>query len=151
LSARQCPVWKDSVSLWTDAIASYPDTRDSDVNRAMAHVSRGEAHGEQQAWDPAVADFTAALRIRADIPDAWYGRALAHEAAGQADLALADFDHLIVLEPDHVEAILHAAKLHFERGDHAEALRLSLRAEELGARINPEVLEFLRERVGGAP
>jgi protein O-mannosyl-transferase len=151
LSVRQCPIWKDSVSLWTDAIASYPDTRDSDVNRAMAHISRGEAQAERQAWDPAVSDFTAALRIRADIPDAWYGRALAHESAGRKDLALADLDHLLVLEPDHLEAIIRAAKLHYEHGDHAESLRLFLRAEKLGVPVSPELLEFLRARVGGAP
>lgn len=148
-SARQCAVWKDDVSLWTDAIAAFPSTPDAGFNRAMAHVYRGDAFAKRLEWDEAVADYTAALDIRSDVPEAWLGRAFAYELVGRKELALADFDRLLALTPDDREAILHAAKLRFERGDYAESLRLSLRAEKLGARVNPEVMEILRAKVGG--
>jgi hypothetical protein len=145
-SAGRIAVWRDNVSLWSDAITQYPRTAESRANLAIAHVYRGDAWVERGEPGRALEDYTQAIAIDPRVVDAWFGRGRLHETLGQSDEAVSDLERTLSLDPRHREACLQLARLRYERGEYAEALRLSEAAQALGARVNPEVMEFLRAK-----
>lgn len=149
-SAERIGVWRDNVSLWSDAIAHYPRTPDTRANLAIAYVYRGDAWVAKGESASAMADYTEAISTDPGVVDAWFGRGQLHESLGEVDRALADLERVLALDPRHREAHLHLARLRYERGDYEEALRLSEAVETLGVRVNPEVMKFLRERTASS-
>jgi tetratricopeptide (TPR) repeat protein len=63
LAAQRCRVWKDSVTLWTDALNKYP-------NLPTAHNQRGLEFMERKEYDKAQSDFNYSL----SLPDSKYYR-----------------------------------------------------------------------------
>lgn len=59
-----------------------------------------------------------------------YAEGLQHEASGDYDAALARFEEVIAAEPEHVNALVHAAQAHRHLGGYGEALVKLYRALE---------------------
>lgn len=99
--------------------------------KALAYVSRGEAHADAGADRQALADFTEAIRLQKGNPAAFAGRGRAKFALGNLRGSVADFSEAIRLSP--VYADFYVQRGHVYRvleqpdpaiRDFAEALRL---------------------------
>ncbi len=85
--------WRDSASLWSSAVDSYPDS-------ARAHYNLGDALIQGSDVTGAIAQFQAALRIRPDYANARISlaNALSRDPAKLAD-AVAQYEAALRLDP----------------------------------------------------
>ncbi len=100
---HRCGVWRDSVSLWTDAIVRFA-AQPGGVNLGVAHVDRGRARWE--AGDPRLAleDLDRGLAIIPDYPGGLVLRARVLIALGELERARGDLAGILSAEPSNVEA-----------------------------------------------
>lgn len=84
LSWQRCGVWKNSLTLWSDALKKYPNSSAAYNNRATAYIA-------QKEYDLAIEDCSMTLQIEPNHALAYYNRALAYSGKGEFDKASADF------------------------------------------------------------
>jgi predicted aspartyl protease/Flp pilus assembly protein TadD len=103
----------DGVQPTADAPASAKD--------AAEFARRGSALAARRDFAAALTNLSKAIELSPDDPEYYFERANAYWANRQADLALADFDHVIVLKNDFLAAYLPRAELHLWKKDKAAA------------------------------
>jgi tetratricopeptide (TPR) repeat protein len=126
---RRCDVWKNSETLWNDAIAKYPG------RIADAYNDRGLYYHQQKRFAEALADFDRAVAINARTPKLWFNRAITQATMGQGDSAIASFDRGIALAPDDASAHNNRGAARFGAGDLAGAIEDYNRAIDLDPRL----------------
>jgi tetratricopeptide (TPR) repeat protein len=104
----------DGLQPSTDAPASAKD--------AALIARRGSALAARRDFAAALADLSKAIELSPNEPEYYFERANAYWANGQADLALADFDHVILLKNDFLPVYLLRAELHLREKDKAAAM-----------------------------
>jgi tetratricopeptide (TPR) repeat protein len=104
----------DGVQPSTDAPASAKD--------AAVIARRGSALAARRDFAPALTNLSRAIELSPDEPEYYFERANAYWANGQADLALADFDHVILLKNNFLPVFLPRAELHLWKKDKAAAM-----------------------------
>ena len=104
----------DGLQPSTDAPASAKD--------AALIARRGSASAARRDFAAALADLSKAIELSPNEPEYYFERANAYWANGQADLALADFDHVILLKNDFLPVYLPRAELHLREKDKAAAM-----------------------------
>ena len=104
----------DGVQPSADAPASAKD--------AAAIARRGSALAARRNFAPALADLSKAIELSPNEAEYYFERANAYWANGQADLALADFDHVTLLKNDFLPVYLPLAELHLWKKDKAAAM-----------------------------
>jgi len=132
LTARQCGVYRDLRTLWTDTLATNPQAwmahsnlgmllqeQDRDLDGAIAqyreslrlnsgnaeaHINLGTALAAKGELDAAVSAYEAALRLRPDIPGAHQNLGLALMMKGQTGGAVRHFEEAVRLKPDYAAA-----------------------------------------------
>lgn len=116
LTARQAALWRDSVTLWTHAVAVTGDNY-------RARTNLGHALGLRGQWHDALPQLEAAVRIRNDAaePQHYLGQALA--ALGHLDRALVHYRRAVALSPSYAEAHGNLGIALAESGKPEEALR----------------------------
>lgn len=76
-----------------------------------ALARQGEASAARRDFAHALADLSKAVELRPDNTEYLYQRALVYRQNAQADLARADLDHVLTLDPDYLRAYLPRAQL----------------------------------------
>jgi predicted aspartyl protease/Flp pilus assembly protein TadD len=104
----------DGVQPSADAPVSAKD--------AAVIARRGSALAARRDFAPALTNLSKAIELSPDEPEYYFERANAYWANGQADLALADFDHVILLKNDFLPVYLPRAELHLWKKDKAAAM-----------------------------
>jgi tetratricopeptide (TPR) repeat protein len=107
-------VHDDGLQPSTDAPASPKD--------AAVIARHGSALAARHDFAHALADLSKAIELSPNEPEYYFERANAYWANGQADLALADFDHVILLKNDFLAVYLPRAELHLWKQDKAAAM-----------------------------
>jgi tetratricopeptide (TPR) repeat protein len=92
----------------------------SDKDAAVI-ARRGSALAARRDFAPALADLSKAIELSPDEPEYYFERANAYRANGQGDLALADYDHVILLKNDFLPVYLPRAELHLWKKDKVAA------------------------------
>jgi tetratricopeptide (TPR) repeat protein len=125
LTALQCAVWRDSESLWTQAIAVDPRHPIAYYNRGADRFERGDAAG-------ALSDFEDALRW-VPKPSARFfaNRGAARASVGDWKGALEDCNAALKLDPRMAEAHATAGDVLRNSGDFARARQAYERARDL--------------------
>ena len=132
LTVKQIPVWKDTVSLWTQEIKVYPTIQ--------AYMKRAKAYELSGRFEEAAADYTVIIRnADKDIPVLLVRRAAAYLNAGYPDMALGDYALALKLETRNAAAYLGRATVFMEKGDYISAANELERVLEL-APGNPAVM-----------
>ena len=90
-------VWKDEVSLWSDAVLKSP-------NKARPFVNLGNALKSIGQFDVAIEDYTKAIYINPKFSDAYYNRAVAYDKLSQWDKAITDYSKTIEINSKYIEA-----------------------------------------------
>ena len=78
---------------------------------------RGSARAARRDFGPALADLSAAIQLSPNEPEYYYQRANAYWASGQADLALMDYDHVLMLKQDFLPAYIPRAEIKLGKKD----------------------------------
>ncbi len=102
---KQCDVWQNSITLWSDVVKHYPDNAYALANRADAFMDKGQ-------FDLALADTNRAVSINPKEFMAYNNRGRAYTKLGSPDLAEADFTKAISLNPTFFLAYLNRGYLY---------------------------------------
>jgi tetratricopeptide (TPR) repeat protein len=169
LTWRRCFTWKDSITIWNDAVERYPNSALAlvcrgrtfselgdhrraleDLNRAialspdytMARMARGIVLDRIGRHREAVADFTAVITRRPSYAGAWYNRGIAHQNLGTGHAAEADYTKALELNPTLAQAAVNRGNIRLQTGDRAGALRDYTHALQ----ANPDLAEAYNNR-----
>jgi protein O-mannosyl-transferase len=96
-SWHRCQAWRNSVSLWTDVIAHYPDT-------ATAYNNRGTALLENRQYDLAREDCLKALRLDPLFAEAYVNLSGIYRAAGNTEESARFLNKAIEANPGYLRA-----------------------------------------------
>jgi hypothetical protein len=103
MTRQRIGIWKDSVTLWTDAVESFR-SRPESVNLGLALENRGRSRLEQGDPRGALADLTRALPIAPERQYTLLLRAQAAAALGDPRTAVEDLREALRIAPDFAEA-----------------------------------------------
>jgi tetratricopeptide (TPR) repeat protein len=78
---------------------------------------RGSALAARRDFGPALADLSKAIELSPNEPEYFYQRASTYRASGQADLALADYDRVVMLKQDYLPAYIPRAEIKLSKSD----------------------------------
>jgi tetratricopeptide (TPR) repeat protein len=87
-------------------------------------ATRGSMLAARRDFAPALADLTKAIEMSPEEPEYYFQRANTYWANGQADLALADFDHVISLKRDFLPAYIPRAQSTYGRRTNPPPFRI---------------------------
>ena len=151
-------VWKDELTLWTDALKKSPNKvrpylqlatiyQDSgDLDRAIAYCdqairygpndergynNRGNAYARKGEHDKAIADFTKVMQINQGYIFAYTNRGLSYQALGDIDRAIGDFSSSVKLYPLYAEGFFNRGTAYAIKGDVDNAIADFNKAIEL--------------------
>lgn len=124
LSRQRTLLWRDDITVWSDALTKYPSSRAYHV-RGMAHLDRG-------SYAEALRDLDRSLEMDPSDAMTWSDRGVVQHKLGRHDLAARDFGRAMELNRVLVAAYSGRGILRVDLGDFAgaredfvEALRLA--------------------------
>lgn len=128
--------WKDTITLFTDVIAKYPNVPVAYSNRGYAHALLGN---HQNAW----VDYNTAIALDSGSAQVFLNRALTETVLGKYDEALDDFNKVIELNPNYGAAYFDRALIKRDMNDLKAAFDDFKKAESLGIRQAHDQIEQL--------
>ncbi len=114
-SAQTPREWRDSVSTLIEAIRHNPKNTDLRLKKAEANINL-------QQWEYAIEEYGNVLRLDDQNLAALYFRAYCHGQLRHYDMALADYDAFLAIQPQHFEAHLGRAHILQKMGRKADIL-----------------------------
>lgn len=161
MSKERIPVWKDSCTLWSDAVKKYPNQAKAhnnlgacyetqrDLVRAeleykkaaeikpdlfVARYNLGKIYGQMKRYHSAIDEFRLAEQVLPNDPAIHYYLGLAYKMNGQPELAIQQFRKDLIISPNKIKSTRELLGLYVELGQYKEAASL---------------IEEIRERKGG--
>ncbi len=125
-SYRQSKIWKDSETLWTQAIENYPESD-------WAYLSRGTYRVDHGNYDKALSDLNKSIQLN-PTADAHYERGRLQEKLDKVTLAFADYTSAIKLDSNYAMAYVNRGVLMSTGND----LRLPINDFNQAIRIKPD-------------
>lgn len=129
LTWNRCQVWKDSVTLWTDALKNYP--------RRMAYLNRGCAYQEKGEYQKAIEDYKKIFGSRSCEKTMIHDHevlnsiGLSYASMGEYKKALAYYKRSIQLDPHYAPAYNNLGGLYQAEGEPELSFQNFQRALEL--------------------
>jgi protein O-mannosyl-transferase len=114
MTQNQCRIWKDSFTLWKDAIIKHPS--------ATAYTMRGAAYYNSRNYERAIEDHTRAITINPSYAQAYNNRGLACFRKGDFEQAIRDYSVAIKLAPYFVDPYCNRGIVFCEKGDYNRAI-----------------------------
>ena len=133
ISFVRSDVWKDSITLFTDATSKYPKSSVCWNNRGLALENLGKhkaaiedykkaikynpgsvfcynniaiSYAKIKQYDKAFKMYDRAIQLRPDFAQAYYNRADAKSDNGKYASAIGDYDKFLELKPNYVKAYI---------------------------------------------
>lgn len=94
---QRCEVWRDSLSLWNDALKTYPGV-------ATPHNNRGAVLLDQKQYQKAYADLKTALAIDPYFYEAYFNLGSLYNAQGNYSQAIAMLNKALQVYPLYKQA-----------------------------------------------
>jgi len=113
---RRCDVWKNSGTLWDDAIAKYPR------QVVDAYNNRGYYYIDESRYPEALADFNQAIALNPRVARVWVNKGTVFAELNKNDSAYVCFERAIQLKPDYPEALSNRGGVLSREGDLAGAV-----------------------------
>ena len=111
---KQASVWKDSASLWDQAIKSRPSVK--------AYFNRAESYREESNYILAIEHYNKAIELRSLDIESYTNRGNTYFFQNKLDLALQDFNKALSINPDFVPALENMGSLLGTQGHFDSAL-----------------------------
>jgi tetratricopeptide (TPR) repeat protein len=119
-------VWKDDLTLWSDAVLKSP-------GKARPLTNRGIAYGNLGQWDKALSDYTRAIEINPEYFEAVLNHGFACANLEQWEKAIADYSRAIGINPKSAFAFSNRGIAYGHLGNYVKAIADCSKAIE----INP--------------
>jgi tetratricopeptide (TPR) repeat protein len=129
-ASRQTSYWRDSITLWTHALACAQDN-------ALTRFTLGDALGQQGRTGEAMAQYREALRLNPDYANAHNNLGLALAQQGQLDQAIVEYREALRTNPDDVDVHNNLGLALARQGRAADAIVEYREA----LRINPDAID----------
>ncbi|RNC69403.1 MAG: tetratricopeptide repeat protein [Desulfuromonadales bacterium] len=123
-SFQRIGVWRNSLTLWSDAVAKLPDTPRIWEHYAEALLSAGQADASRRAYEHLLASQPTNVAALAGLGDLY-------TAQGELDKGLVLLHRLLAIKPDHVIGWASLGTNYLKRGNYAEAEKAYRRAQSL--------------------
>lgn len=94
LTWRQCGVWEDGISLWSNALRYYP-------HAAIAYANRGVAYFRKGDYDQTISECGRAIKLKPRDSCSYLNRASAYYNKGNYDAAFLDYKKAAVIDPKY--------------------------------------------------
>ena len=132
LTGRQTRIWHDEASLWTGALAAYPQSRIAENNLGFELMRHGQ-------YDEAERHFRRALEISPAYAEAVTNLGNIDYLRGLGDEALREYGRALILNPRLYNVHVNIGIILMKRGEFARAL------DEYGqaAAIKPDYLDAI--------
>jgi protein O-mannosyl-transferase len=115
LAYERNKVWKDEITLWSDAVQKAP-------RKARPYINRGHAYLEQGDLDRALADFDKAIGLEPDLPEPYSDRCVVYQTKGDLGQALSDCNRAIEIDPKAARTYSNRGMVYQMKGDFGRAL-----------------------------
>ena len=112
----QTSYWKNSVSLWTHALACTPENAFADNNLGRALATQGK-------WDDAIRHYERALQLKPDFAEGHVDLGVAFVNQGKREEALQHFERALQLNPFSAEAHYNLGDALANQGKREEAIQ----------------------------
>lgn len=150
LTYNRCAIWKDSITLWTDATSKYPTaglalnnlgdacyklgrieeaeghfTASINANGeyAQAWFNRGNCRGQLNRIQEAYNDLNRAIELKKDYSEAYNKRGQALSILGKPEKALKDYNKSLELKPNNPEVYYNLSLYWYNQQNNAEACK----------------------------
>ncbi|MCX5712729.1 MAG: tetratricopeptide repeat protein, partial [Candidatus Omnitrophica bacterium] len=119
--------------------------RDQNLLQATVYVNKGMRHLDNREFKQAVIEYTEAIKLDKSDPKVYYYRGLANMMQNESDNALTDFSKAIQMNPNLAEAYNNRAVIYLSKKGYKKCEEDINKAEELGYKINPKLIEELNK------
>ena len=126
-----------AIEALTRAVSSNP-------NFAEAHNNLGNAYIKTGELDQAIAAYERATDLRPGFAEAHYNLGIAYRKNKQLDKAIAEFQQAVAIHPAYAKAHYQLAIAYYYDKQYQQALIHCNKAIELGAAVDPKLLEMLK-------
>ena len=138
-------VW-GSKKEFTLALADLDKAISLDSKNLQAYINRSLVYYAQGNFEQAIQDISSYVLIKPDNTDLLNLRGLCFGRLNNNQEALADFTRAILINPKVGAYFQNRSYLLSRIGDRPGALRDILKAQELGARVDPDYIKMLQNR-----
>jgi len=125
LTWQQCHYWKNSLTLFCNAIRVNNHNYHAHINLASYMVKEGN-------FKEAIDYYNKAIQIEPDQADAYNNRGIVYAKMEQYQLAIKDFNKAISLQPHNPDIYTNRANLYLNHGDIVSGCNDAKKACELG-------------------
>jgi protein O-mannosyl-transferase len=115
VTVQRNPVWKDSLSLWGDAVSKSPGSGVANLNYGLALISAGQAESGRRYVERGVA-------LTPDLVQRKMERAISYARLGRAKDAILAFHVVLVMDPRSARAHYNLGVLYEEIGETSKAV-----------------------------
>jgi len=158
LTFHQCGYWKNSITLFSQAIKMTRNNdkmhhnmgtlfyKEGNLRAALDHFSRaihihpnylscnsrGVIYARAGMYQQALSDFNKSISLKADNPNGYYNRALTYHKMGDYRQATEDFTTALSLQPGNIQAYTGRGNAYFSQGNHKFGCRDAGKACSMG-------------------
>lgn len=140
ITQNRTRVWKDSVTLWSDALRTCPS--------AIAYNHLGLVYQMRGDLKTAILNFTMAIQIDPRYFKAYNNRGVMYRAQGELEKAIADYNKAILINPRYLKAYKNRARVYYLRKEYDKSWEDVHRLGELGQKMELQFLENLKKASG---
>jgi len=117
LASQRNKVWKDEISLWSDANSKSP-------NKPRPLLNLGYAYGKLQQWDKAISSFTKVNEVEPNYhAAAYYNLGIAYWTTGQKDKSMENYSMAIKVDSTYADAYYGRGVCYYYLNDQDNALK----------------------------
>jgi len=120
-----------------EGIKVEPDFANAYLNRSLVFTSL-------QQYDKALLDHDSYLNLKPFNADIWYEKGITHYRLGNSQDALKNIDRAIQLKNTQPIFFMERGKIHLNNGNKAQAKQDFQRAQGLGYKVDPAMLQQVR-------
>jgi len=115
LTYQRNKVWKDEITLWSDALGKSPHNARPINNRGLGYSNQGN-------FTQAMFDYNKAIEIDPKFTDAYINRGNIYFQAGKFNLALSEYNKVIEVDPNNPDAYYNRGNVYYQQGNFAQAI-----------------------------
>jgi tetratricopeptide (TPR) repeat protein len=127
LTWQRCKVWKNTETLWRDALDKYPNSAEINNNLAVAYSDQGQP-------DKAIFYYRKALEIDPYSAESYNNIGVALLNKKEYDKAMPQFIKTLRIDPTFADAYFNIAAIYAMKGDHKKVVAFCHKA----IKFNPE-------------
>jgi Tfp pilus assembly protein PilF len=114
-TVRRAAVWKDSYTLWSDAVEKSPQS-------GTAHVGLGDAYRDQNRIDEAIEQYRIGIALMPNTASVHADLGMLYARKGWIDAGMQQLQIALALEPESAVARNYLGVVYGNLGRHADAI-----------------------------